>query len=513
MEHLNQKIRVAISENNPSIKRFEERCIRCGQCARICDEMMSVNNHYKLEETGQNPICVHCGQCVKVCPTDSLVGKDEYKEIKRLMNDKSKVFIVSTSPSVRVALGDEFGLEKGSFVQGKMVALLRKLGFNFVLDTNFSADLTICEEATELISRVKNGDKPMPQFTSCCPAWVRFVEYFYPELIGNISTCKSPIGMQGPIIKTYFAKKMGIDPQNIVNVALTPCVAKKAEIRREEMNSSAKFNNQASLRDMDFVVTTEELSRWAKEENVDFNSLQDDDFDDFMGSASGAGVIFGNTGGVMEAAIRTAYSYLSGKLPEELFFELTAVRGFDGLREAVVDLGVAKIKVAVVFGLANARKLIEKIKNGEKYDFVEVMTCPGGCIGGGGQPKHIGREQEAQKKRIEALYQRDKSMKCRASHLNPQIIALYEEFLEGPNKKLALELLHTMYKDRSDELGQSEESQELERMSVTTDASGKKMIKYRCKICGAVFEVEEGESFSCPVCGVGSELCEIIEGN
>ena len=451
MEHLSQNIRVAIDKDNPSVERIEDRCIKCGQCARVCNEFVSVNNNYDLQKTCGKSICVNCGQCIKVCPTNSLVVKQEYQKVRDIISAGNKIVVVSTSPSVRVGLGEEFGLPFGSFVQGKMVALLKKLGFNYVLDTNFAADLTICEEASELIERVKNNG-PFPQFTSCCPAWIKFAETFYPEMLKNISTCKSPIGMQGPVIKTYFAKKMSIDPRNIVNVALTPCVAKKFEIRREEMNISAKINNVEDMRDMDYVITTTELAEWAKEMNIDFNSLEEENFDNLLGEASGAGVIFGNTGGVMEAAVRTAYSYLTNSQPPEQILDLQPVRGYEGIREAEVEIAGNKIKVAVAYGLANARVILDKIKKGEKYHFIEIMTCPGGCIGGGGQPKHFANDEEAQKQRIKSLYNRDKSMKNRLSHENKEIQALYKDYLLKPHSDLALELLHTVYFDRSKDL-------------------------------------------------------------
>lgn len=441
MKHRSQNVRVAVEETNPSIARIEDKCIMCGQCARICNAMMSVNNYYDLEKTNDNAICVHCGQCVKVCPMDALVGVDDYQKVQQLMQDKNKVFIVSTAPSVRVGLGDEFGLERGAFVEGKMVSLLRKLGFNYVLDVNFGADLTVCEEAAKFIERMKTG-KNLPQFTSCCPAWVRFAEYFYPEMLKNLSTCKSPIGMQGAIIKSYFAQKMNINPKDIVNVAITPCVAKKAEMKRPEIEGT------------DFVVTTVELAKWAKEKQIDFNALEDEQFDNIMGRSSGAGVIFGNTGGVMEATLRTVYTYLTGDSSANLNLNLKDVRGYDGFREAEVDLNGTKCKVAVVFGLANARRLIEMIKEGQQYDFVEVMSCPGGCIGGGGQPKHMGDEAETQKLRIDSLYHRDNNIKCRSAHENEDIITLYNEFLQKPNSKLAQDILHTMFVDRSSDLGE-----------------------------------------------------------
>ena len=287
MSHLPLNIRVPIEEDNPSIIRMEEKCIKCGMCKDICTSQIGVHGTYTLEQTCGEAVCINCGQCANVCPVDSITEKYEYNYVKEAIKDPDKVVIVSTSPSVRAALGEEFGMPDGSFVQGKMVALLRKLGVNFVLDTNFAADLTIMEEASELIERVTKNTAPLPQFTSCCPAWIKYVETYYPEMIPNLSTAKSPIGMQGPTIKTFFAKKKGINPENIVNVALTPCTAKKFEIRRNEMNAAAKYLGIDDMRDMDYVITTRELAKWAKEENIDFASLLDSDYDDFMGEASG----------------------------------------------------------------------------------------------------------------------------------------------------------------------------------------------------------------------------------
>lgn len=500
MDHLNQNIRVAIDENNPSIMRDVNKCIKCGQCSNVCNEFVSVNNNYDLKTCGK-PVCVNCGQCIKVCPVDSLQVVEEYKQVEQAIQDNSKIVIVSTSPSVRVGLGEAFGLPFGSFVQGKMVALLKKLGFKYVLDTNFGADLTICEEATELINRITKKDKPLPQFTSCCPAWIKFAETFYPEILTNISTCKSPIGMQGPIIKTYFAKKMGIDAKNIINVALTPCVAKKFEIRRSEMNISAKFNNSKDMRDMDYCITTVELAKWAKEKGINFNDLEDAEFDNFMGKASGAGVIFGNTGGVMEAAVRTAYSYITKKEPTDLLLNLQSVRGYDGIKEAEIDIDGIKVKVAVVYGLANARIIIDKVKKGEKYDFIEIMTCPGGCIGGGGQPKHFEEEAQAQQARIKSLYDKDSSMDLRTSHNNPEIIQLYKDYLISPHSELAVELLHTNFVDRSSDIKNKKIGDEIMK---------KTMIKYKCKICGEIFEVEQGKEAVCPLCHQKGDALEII---
>ncbi|MGM9612882.1 MAG: [FeFe] hydrogenase, group A [Butyricicoccus sp.] len=453
-QHLPLTVRVPIEPDNPSICRNESLCIKCGMCKNICTEQIGVHGTYSLEDTGGKAICIHCGQCANVCPTASITEVYEYSAVRAAVKDPEKVVIVSTSPSVRAALGEEFGMPKGEFVQGKMVALLRALGADYVLDTNFSADLTILEEASELIGRITTGHKPLPQFTSCCPAWVKFVETYYPELLPNISSAKSPIGMQGPTIKTYFAEKMGIDPEKIVNVALTPCAAKKFEIRRDEMNAAGRKLGIPAMRDMDQVITTRELALWAKEEGIDFAALPDSEYDRLMGEGSGAGVIFGNTGGVMEAALRTAYAYITGQQPPEMLLNLQPVRGYEGIREASLEINGLTVNVAVVYGTANARKLIERVKSGEKqYQFIEVMTCPGGCIGGGGQPRDILADAgETRKARINSLYQRDAEMQQRLSHENPEIQQLYREFYGEPLSELAEKMLHTTYLDRSSDL-------------------------------------------------------------
>ena len=497
MEHLPLSVRVPIELDNPSICRNEEKCIKCGQCKDVCTKDIGVHGTYTFNQTGGKAICINCGQCANVCPTASITEVYEYESVKKAIKDPNKIVIVSTSPSVRVALGEEFGMPKGSFVQGKMVALLRALGVDYVLDTNFAADLTIVEEASELVERITKKNKPLPQFTSCCPAWVKFAETYYPEMIPNISSAKSPIGMQGPTIKTYFAKKMGIDPAKIVNVALTPCTAKKFEIRREEMNAAGKKLGKPEMRDMDQVITTRELAIWAKESGINLNSLEDSEYDNLMGEASGAGVIFGNTGGVMEAALRTAYFYITGKQPEGKLLDLQPVRGYEGLREASLEINGLTVNVAVVYGTANARKMIELVKKGEKeYHFIEVMTCPGGCIGGGGQPRDFAVDaNESRKSRIESLYKRDANMKLRSSHENPEIKQLYQDFYGKPLSELAEEMLHTIYTDRSEDLRRGET----------------KMEKFKCKVCGYIHEGELTSDFTCPVCKQPAKAFEKIE--
>lgn len=455
-KHLFADIRVPIEQDNPSIMRHEERCIKCGQCKQVCRDMIGVEGHYQLWKTGDTAICIHCGQCANVCPVDCITEVPEWQKVQEAIDDKDSIVIFSTSPSVRVALGESFEMEPGSFVQDKMVALLRALGADYVLDTNFSADLTIMEEASELIRRIQSDNIPIPQLTSCCPAWVKFVETFYPEFKENLSTSKSPIGMQGPTIKTYFAKKQGLDPRKIVNVAVTPCTAKKFEIRREEMCDAGKELGIPGMRDMDYVITTRELAEWAKSRGIDFTGLKPERYDSLMGEASGAGVIFGNTGGVMEAAVRTAYAVLTGEPVPENLLKLEAVRGMEGIREASLTINGIKLDIAVVYGTANARILLDKIKAGEKfYQFIEVMTCPGGCIGGGGQPKNILADgDEIRRKRISGLYRKDESMKLRLSHENPEITQVYDEFYETPGSEKAERMLHTAYIDRSGDLNQ-----------------------------------------------------------
>ena len=497
MSHLPLSIRVPIELDNVSIVRDEAKCIKCGKCRDVCKLDINVLGRYNFDMTGGKAICVNCGQCANVCPVDSITERCEYELVADAIKDPDKIVIVSTSPSVRVGLGEEFGMADGSFVEGKMVALLRALGVDYVLDTNFAADLTIVEEASELIDRITNN-KVLPQFTSCCPAWIKYVETFYPEMIPNISSAKSPIGMQGPTIKTYFAKKKNLDPRKIVNVALTPCTAKKFEIKRDEMDAAAKYLGIDGMRDMDIVITTRELAKWAKAENIDFNSLKDSQYDSLMSEASGAGVIFGNTGGVMEAACRTAYEFITKESAPDVLLNLEPVRGYEGIREASLNIGGLDVNVAVCYGLTNASKLIDLIKNGEKnYHFVEVMTCPGGCIGGGGQPKDVSKDADSVRKaRIASLYKKDSEMKVRKSHENSEIKKVYEEFYDHPLSELAEKMLHTFYSDRSEDLKKGE----------------KKMSKWKCKVCGYVYEGDElPEDYVCPLCKQPASAFEKVE--
>lgn len=542
-KHLSESIRVPIEADNPAIRRIENLCIKCGQCRDICRDYISVLGYYDLSKTNDTAVCIHCGQCANVCPVSSITETPEMDAVIAAAKDPDKVLIVSTSPSVRVSLGEAFGMQRGSFVEGKMIALLRKLGADYVLDTNFAADMTIVEEASELVERLTTHNKPLPQFTSCCPAWVKFAEIYYPELLPNISSAKSPIGMQGPTIKTYFAKKMGIDPKKIVNVALTPCTAKKFEIRRGEMNASARYLELPSLRDMDHVITTRELADWAKKADIDFSTLEDSKFDKLMGEASGAGVIFGNTGGVMEAAVRTAYEFVTHEPAPKELYTLEPVRGMQEIREAAVEIGTLRLQLAVIYGTSNVRRFLSMAKeSGKHYDFIEVMTCPGGCIGGGGQPKADVEERRTMvDSRIESLYKRDAQMKLRKSHENPELKQLYEEFYRKPLSPIAEEMLHTSYTDRSGLLGEDagkyktlltfdvdgaeakngaaaffgEETGKNARSERTGDyeevtTPGSATRKWKCRVCGYIYEGDNPPA-ECPICHMDSSYFDPVK--
>jgi len=454
-------IRVAMAADNPSVLFDPAKCVQCGSCKSVCNRMISVDGFYDLAKTGDVPICVNCGQCTTVCEGEALVNRPEWQAVKAA-KAAGKTIVVSTSPSVRVGLAEEFGAAPGTFCEGEVVAALRALGADYVLDTCFAADLTIMEEASELVRRLTKQDRPLPQFTSCCPAWVKFCETYYPEMLPNVSTAKSPIGMQGPTIKTYFAQKKGLDPANIFNVALTPCTAKKFEIRRPEMNASG-------FRDMDAVITTRELAEWMRAEKVDYAALKPAAYDSLMGEASGAGIIFGNTGGVMEAAVRTAYWMVNGKNPPDDFLEFKAVRGISEkkgskkakptyVKQATVELKPAlSVTLVVVHGLANIRRVIHQVQSGTlKATFIEIMACEGGCIGGGGQPRaktqpYVSRA--IRQARIDALYKDDAAGKLRYSHENPEITALYKDFYGQPLSEKAERMLHTKYASRAGDLG------------------------------------------------------------
>ena len=440
-KHLFTNVRVPIEEDNPSIMRDESRCISCGACKNICNYSVGVFGYYDLNKIG-SAICTNCGSCANVCPTRSIIEVRDYLKVKKIINSDKKVIFI-TSPAVRVALGEEFDLKLGSNVEGKLVSVLRKLGASYVFDTTFGADLTIMEEANELVDRLKNNKK-LPMFTSCCPAWVKFCETFYPEFISNLSSAKSPISMQGAIIKSYFANISSLNRDDIVTVAVTPCTAKKAEIKRCE------FNN-----DIDYVITTRELADWIHEENIKFSSLENSKYDDIMNRGSGAGVIFGSSGGVMEAALREAYKIITGRKVTKKLLNLEIVRGLNNVKDCVVKLGDYELKVCVINGTGDARRVIEKIKKKElDYDFIEVMSCEGGCIAGGGQPRiHFPVTNDIKLARMKGLYKADLKDKFRVSDENPDIIRIYKDFLGKPLSEKSHELLHTKYINRKKELG------------------------------------------------------------
>ncbi|MBR7095397.1 MAG: [Clostridia bacterium] len=452
-----EKTPVTVDRLTPSITRDTSKCVLCGRCVERCKNAHGLgilgfeNRGFATivapagnRSFAESP-CILCGQCVSVCPTGALAEISEIAKIDKAMSEGKHV-VVQTAPAVRAALGEEFGMKIGTAVTGKMVAALRRLGFNKVYDTNFAADLTIMEEATELLGRVKNGGK-LPMITSCSPGWVNYAEYYYGDLLGHLSSCKSPHEMMGAILKSYYAERNGLDPKDIFVVSIMPCTAKKYEKDRPQLQKDG-------IKDVDAVLTTRELGDLIKRSGINFAKLPDEDFDaDLMGDYSGAGVIFGVTGGVMEAALRTAYFVLEGKEYKDIAF--TAVRGFDGIREATITMGGIDVKVAIAHGMKNAKPLLDDIRAGKSpYTFIEIMGCPGGCICGGGQPfvrpSLLPNEDPDildtyKDKRAAALYSEDERQVIRQSHNNAQIKKLYEDYLGEPNSHKAHELLHTTY--------------------------------------------------------------------
>ncbi|MCL6638127.1 MAG: [FeFe] hydrogenase, group A [Firmicutes bacterium] len=435
-----------VDDSTPSIVREPGKCVLCRRCAAVCDKVQGIKAiapqergfatvmapafHDKLSDVA----CVLCGQCSLVCPTAAIHEKDDTRKVWDALADPARHVVVQTAPAVRVSIGEIFGLEPGSVMTGQLVAALRRLGFDKVFDTGFTADLTIMEEGSELLERINNGGV-LPLITSCSPGWIKFIEHYHPALLPHLSSCKSPQQMFGALAKTYYAQKAGLNPADIVVVSIMPCTAKKFEAQRPEMNSSG-------FRDVDIVLTTRELGRMLKQAGIDFSALPEEEFDHPLGISTGAGVIFGTTGGVMEAALRTACELTTKKSLPALDF--TEVRGLEGVKEASVDLNGLEIRVAVAHGLGNARKLMDAIRSGESgYHFIEIMCCPGGCIGGGGQPIPTGMETRA--KRIAGLYKADKGIILRKSHENPAVVQLYKEFLGRPLGRKSHELLHTSY--------------------------------------------------------------------
>ena len=441
--------RLPLDLSSTALVRDNNKCIKCGRCAEVCHHVQEVGILYShnrstdicvspeygksLSEVG----CVLCGQCVLSCPVGAIYEKDQTSEVWSALDDKRKHVVVQTAPSIRVSIAEEFNSPPGEISTGKLVGALRALGFDKVFDTDFTADLTIIEEGHELIHRLQNGGV-LPMLTSCSPGWINYIEQYYPELLPHVSTCKSPQQMFGPLAKTYYSQLSGIPAEDIFVVSIMPCTAKKHEAQRPEMNDSG-------YRDVDVALTTRELGRMLRSAGIDFNTLFESEYDDPLGISTGAAAIFGATGGVMEAALRTVYEVVTGEELEEVEFE--DVRGMEGIKEAEVDLAGTPVKVAVAHGLAHAKQIMESIKSGENdYTFIEVMCCPGGCIGGGGQP--YGSTNAQRQKRIDALYRVDRNMEIRKSHENPAIKKLYEEFLIEPLGEKSHHLLHTSYTNR-----------------------------------------------------------------
>lgn len=441
----------AIDISSASMERDPAKCILCGRCVRTCNEIQKVgaidftNRGFRSNVTtpynkGLNVSdCILCGQCILVCPTAALREKSSLKEVTSALNDKTKIPIVQIAPAVRASIGEEYNLPLGTNVTGQLVTALKRLGFNYVFDTNFAADLTIMEEATELISRISNGGS-LPMFTSCCPGWVKYIEQNRPQVLDHVSTCKSPHEMEGAVLKTYFAQKTGINPEDMFVVSIMPCTVKKFESDRPELNED-------NLQDVDAVLTTRELVRLFKISGIEFEDLPESDFDNPLGESTGAAAIFGTSGGVMEAALRTAYFKLTGEELNNL--ELTDIRGMNGIKESTININGTDVNVAVVNGIGNVGPILDQIENEEsKYHFIEVMACPGGCINGGGQPIH--QKTEKIKQRIKVLYEIDEKMKHRRSHENESVQKIYEEYFEEPNSHKAHAILHTTYVNRKD---------------------------------------------------------------
>lgn len=443
--------------SSKSIERNPDKCVLCRRCVAICNQVQGVsvlnaiNRGFEaiVAPAFNHPLdsvnCTLCGQCINVCPVEAIKEKDHISRVWDALGDSNKHVVVQTAPAVRAVLGEEFGLPIGTSVTGKMAAALRRLGFDKVFDTDFTADLTILEEGNELLERLNNGGK-LPMVTSCSPGWIKYCEHHYPELLDHLSTCKSPQQMFGALAKTYYANIEGINPENIFSVSVMPCTAKKFECDRPEMNDSG-------YQDVDAVLTVRELAQMIKQAGIDFVNLQDEEFDLPMGMSTGAGLIFGATGGVMEAALRTVYEVVTGETLAKLDFE--EVRGLEGIKEAKVNLNGTEVKVAVAHGLGNAKKVMEKIKDGSAdYHFIEIMACPGGCIGGGGTPivNAITRtklDDDYRNLRIKAIYEEDAQLPLRKSHENPAVKKLYETFLVKPLGEKSHHLLHTHYTKRS----------------------------------------------------------------
>ena len=441
-----EDFRVVVENDNLCLYRDESKCIRCGRCKDACSSDAGVFDSFDREKSKN--ICIGCGKCVSACPTGALLEKSGYRQVLEALNDYDKTLVVSVAPAVRVAIAEEFGFNSGIYDEGRLISALRMIGFDYVFDVTFGADLSVMEEATELVKRLTLKNKPLPQFPSCCPAWVNYVEIYRPDLIANLSTTKSPISMQGAIIKTFFAKEKNFKPENIVHVTIAPCIAKKSEINRDNISGSAKYWKNESLKDVDYVITTRELAHMIKKLNIPYGTLPNGEFDKLFSHGSGSGIIFGNSGGVTEATLREAYYLLNGEEAPANLLTLKKLRSVDGIKEDMVDLGETKIRVAVCNGLKAAKQLLEELDKKEKeFDFIEIMTCESGCVGGPGQPKS--QNPDTNQKRAAALYHNDEESKIRSAHNNPDIQNVYSKFLGMPLSKMSKMLLHTTYNDNS----------------------------------------------------------------
>lgn len=426
---------VRIDEDNIAIKRIKEKCVNCGICKNVCEKIVGIRYD---DKKAREAVCIHCGQCILNCPVGSLVPKYDYKKVLDYLHDTEKIVTISVAPSVRASIGEGFGLDAGTFLEKELVGALKEVGFDYVFDVTFGADMTIMEEGSELVNRLKNK-LTLPMFTSCCPSWVKYLEIYHPEKIRHLSTAKSPIGIQASLLNTYFLKVNELDKKSVINVAVVPCTAKKFEIKRTEMG-------------MDIAITTNELVMLLKESNIDITKVQPSDFSPLFGKGSGSGLIFGKSGGVMEAALRYANYLLTGEDKIINFLDLAENNKSGTIKRATVNIGDYNLRVAAVTGMPNLEEVLNELDN---YDFIEVMNCPNGCVSGGGQVlSPITKMNEINLERGESLVEDDKNNKIRFSYQNPDVISIYKTYLDYPNSPKALKILHTNFKDRSDILGE-----------------------------------------------------------